>query len=281
MASSARDETRPLVMTFLYREVSPGLVSRGVGTPAHRWGDAVVVRGWVMGPDTIQGSLAAARGLRRPSRIWVAFGDSAAVWAVTVGLGIHGGWGRNGEPISFDMLMALGMVLLAEALVFVAAAVRRLHTTRGIVRRLTWLWAVGFAWMTVLWLSAPSPPAAFLDVWFAMGVALGWILMAAFGVLVELIGLLVPRRLIALGILVLLEAVIVRWVVLPLVQFYNAYPWGSVLDAKHAPILPFGPTVAVGADHAWPIAAVAGTIGLAGWLIQQRVVHHRGVKAPP
>ncbi len=221
-----------------------------------------------------QRSVVPVHGLRGTAWKRAVLVDNAALWASTLVLGIRGGWGRNGEPVSFDVLTALGLVLLVEALVFLAA-VQTPRTPLGIVRRLTWLWAVGFAWVAVLWLSMTPAPPAFLEVWFAMGVALGWGLVGAFGILIELIGACVRRRSIAFGILVLVEAAIVRWAVRPLLQFYTAYPWGSALEAKQSPILPFGPTVAIGVDHAWPIAAAAGFIGLGGWLIHRVTVGRR------
>lgn len=228
----------------------------------------------------VQGIVAAGRHLRGPTWIRAVLVDSIALWAVTVILGIHSGWGRNGEPLSFDVLIALGVVALSVALAFLATAMRPPGATWGVARRLTRLWAVACVWVTVLWWPTVAPPPAFLGVWFAIGMATGWVLMAAFAILIELIHVLVPRRTIAMAILVALEATIVRWAVLPLRSFYLLYPWGSALGAKHSPIMPFGPTVVVGVDHAGPIVALAGVIGLAGWIIQRLLVHHRELKTP-
>ncbi len=183
---------------------------------------------------------------------------SIALWAVTVVLGIRGGWGQNGQSVSFDALIALGLVVLGAGLLFVATREQTPRKPWGAVRRLTGLWAVGFSWVVVLWFPSQKSAPAFLYAWFAIGILLGWILIGAFGILIELIRMLVPRRSLAITVLVVIEAAIVRWIFLPLDFFYISYPWGSVLDAKHSPIMPFGSTVVSALDHAWPIAAWLG-----------------------
>lgn len=197
-----------------------------------------------------------------------AFVDSIAIWVVTAFLGIRGGWGRNGEPVSFDALMALGVIVLAAALVYLAASERASRNPLGIVRRLTELWAIGFGWVIVLWLAGQTPVPTFLYAWFAIGIGIGWILIAAFGMLIELIHVLVPRRDIAIAILVVMEAAVGRWALRPLDVFYISYPWGNVLEAAHPPIMRFGPRVAAGLAHAWPITAWALSIAIAAWMAQ-------------
>ncbi len=196
------------------------------------------------------------------------FVDSVAIWVVTAVLGIRGGWGRNGEPVSFDALTALGVIVLAAALMCLAASKQTPRKTLGIVSRLSGLWAVGFSWVGVLWLAGQTSTPTFLYAWFAIGIGTGWILIAAFGILVELIHVLVPRRDMGIALLVIIGGVLGRWTLRPVDGFYMSYPWGSVLDAAHSPIMRFGPTVAAGLDHAWPIATSALSVAIIGWIIQ-------------
>ena len=196
------------------------------------------------------------------------FVDSIAIWVVTAVLGIRGGWARSGQPVSFDALMALGVLVLAAALMCLADPGQAPRNALGIVRRLTGLWVVGFGWVIVLWLAGQAPVPTFLYAWFAIGIGTGWILIAAFGILIELIHVLVPRRDIAIVILVAMESAIGRWALRPLDVFYISYPWGNVLAAAYPPIMRFGPTVAAGLDHAWPIAAWALLIAITGWIAQ-------------